>query len=78
MEKGLYINNLRQVGRYFMQNITSVKDENVPLSKVFQTPSSSFYISSWLQNMQAARTAEITIKFSIVHVNKVKGHGQIS
>jgi hypothetical protein len=46
MEKGLYINNLRQVGRYFMQNITSVKDENVPLSKVFQMPSSSFYISS--------------------------------
>jgi hypothetical protein len=78
MEKGLYINNLRQVGRYFMQNITSVKDENVPLSKVFQMPSSSFYISSWLQNMQAARTAEITIKFSIVCVNKVKGHGQIS
>jgi hypothetical protein len=45
---------------------------------VFQMPSSSFYISSWLQNMQAARTAEITIKFSIVCVNKVKGHGQIS
>jgi hypothetical protein len=30
MEKGLYINNLRQVGRYFMQNITSVKDEKCP------------------------------------------------
>jgi hypothetical protein len=27
--------------------------------------------------MQAARTAEITIKFSIVRGNKVKGHGQI-